>query len=141
MEIQGRVALAVSEDRRPVTVLTRLPRSPFEIGGEHFVIARERTERFSLSGRLGPVANAELVDHDHVSVNFPPHRFDVLLPERNVDWEIRQDGRPIGSCRVKVLSAEADLPSELPLSTRVFLFYIAWVLQKGYRLGATTGIV
>jgi hypothetical protein len=133
MEQQGLINYQVSTDGRQVTEFTVLPTTPCVVDGVRYQLTRDKSKWFEMVGPLGRVAVAHATTATNVLVDSPPHQL-VLRREGKLlarkRWDLHHDGQVRGSCRMTAFGATGDLPGDLPLSLRVFLFYVAIMSQK-----------
>jgi hypothetical protein len=133
MAQQGAVNFLISENGRQVAEFTRFAETPFVVEGERYRLMRDRTKRFTLEGPTGIIAGAHRVKSREIEVNWHPYLLRLRRPGMfSARWDVFDNEIPVGACELSILSATGDLPAELPLLVRTFLFYVAIMSYKGY---------
>ena len=115
----------ISEAGRRVATLAGIDRRgcEFAVAGRRFQVFHEGRTRITLTGSAGYVATAD-GDGSHWSISSAAGRWEFTSSDSA--WELRLDGDPIGVVRRESATAwQADLPGDLPLPLRVFVFYLA----------------
>lgn len=139
MAQQGSVSFLISENGRQVAEFTRFPETPFVVDGERYRLMRDRTKRFTLEGPAGVIAGAHRVRRGEIEVSWHPYLLRLRRPGMfSARWDVFDNEIPVGACELSVLSATGNLPTELPLLVRTFLFYVAIMSVKGHTLGFGT---
>jgi len=136
MAQQGSVNFLISENGRQVAEFTRFPETPFVVDGERYRLMRDGTKRFTLEGPTGIIAGANRVGRREIEVLWHPYLLRLRRPGMfSARWDVLDNEIPVGACELSVLSATGNLPAELPLLMRTFLFYVAIMADKGHTLG------
>lgn len=137
MEQQGYLTYVVSEDGRPVTEFARASGAACVIDGTPYRMTRQPRQRFAMSSPAQVVASAERVSGVLATVAGPATEFELHRTSRwRNHWELHDRGQRIGACRLRMLSATADLPTAIPLALRVFVLYVVVMFDKGVILGS-----
>lgn len=133
MARQGGVTYLISEDGRPLTSFTTFFQSPCEIDGVAYRLVHEDRARFWLEGPTGTAAFAYRTGPGEVLVSSTPHELYLRRVTRFArKWELYQGDQVVGTCRITLMGGRSDLPAHLPLSLRVFLFYVVTMTDAGY---------
>lgn len=136
MAQQGYLNYVISEDGRPVTEFARMTGTPCVIEGAEYRMTRDPRQRFTMHSPAQLVAVADRVSGTHASISGPSDQFDLHRFSRwRNRWELHHQGQRIGSCRLGMLSASADLPTAIPLPLRVFVLYTVVMFDKGIIMG------
>jgi hypothetical protein len=131
MEQQGTIKCLVSDDGKPVTEFTTMHDSPCVIEGAEYRLVGDQGG-FHLAGPLGRVAAAAWTSRTTLaieaeSVELSLHRIGRFRKH----WELHRGEEVVGTCRVTTFNATAEVPEDLPMPLRVFVFYVAIVANKG----------
>ncbi|OLF16398.1 hypothetical protein [Actinophytocola xanthii] len=121
------------EDGRSLGELRQVRRegAEFAVDGEALAVQRERSKRFLLTGPGGTVATADRETHRRWVVTTKTGRLELVRPSfwRSA-WELHRGGAPVGRIEPEGwlnTTSHADLPADLPLAVRVFLYYVVLV--------------
>jgi hypothetical protein len=103
----------------------------FTVDGEQRTVQRERSKRFQLNGPQGSVATADRETHRRWMITTPNDRFELVRPSfwRSA-WELHHGGATVGRLEPEGWfggTSRADLPANLPLALRVFVYYVVLV--------------
>jgi hypothetical protein len=136
MAQQGYVNYVISEDGAPVAEIARMTGAACVIEGTEYRMTREPRQRFAMHGPAQLVAVAERVSGTHATISGAQEMFDLHRFSRwRNTWELHDRGQRIGTCRLRMMSATADLPTAIPLPLRVFVLYTVTMFDKGIVLG------
>jgi len=136
MEQQGYLNYVISEDGAPVTEFARMTGAPCVIDGTEYRMTLDPRQRFAMHSPARLVAVADRVSGTHATISGPPDQFDLHRFSRwRNTWELHDRGQRIGTCRLRMMSASADLPTAIPLPLRVFVLYTVVMFDKGIVLG------
>jgi hypothetical protein len=140
MEKQGVVTCAISEDGRPLGQFTTLPTtSTCVLGGAEYQLNRYDTGRFTMTGPAGETVVADRTAPREVTVLEQPTELRLwrvgTLRRR---WDLHHAGEVRGWCRLTAFGATADLPADLALPTRLFLFYVAIMADRKLETNAAS---
>jgi hypothetical protein len=123
----------LDEDGRSLGELRQLRRegAQFTADGEQLVIRRERSKRFLLDGPRGSGVTAERETHRRWVLTTPNERLELVRPSIwRSPWELHRGGVPVGRIEPQGWfgkTSHADLPADLPLAVRVFVYYVVLV--------------
>jgi hypothetical protein len=135
MERQGGVTYLISEDGRQVTSFTTFFRTPCDIDGVTYQLTHEDKGRFWLEGPTGNAAFAYRTGRGEVLVSAPEHELYLRRAKRwPPRWELHHGGQVLGTCHLSAFGARSDLPANLPMPLRVFLFYVVIMTDAGFIL-------
>lgn len=139
MEQQGSVTFLISADGRQITEFTSFPTTPCVLDGVEYRFSRDRTSRFVMEGPVGQAAVADRFTTTEIVVTSPPRELVLRRAGRfRKRWDLYDGDQLRGTCRLAGFSATGDLPADLPLPLRVFVFYVAIMTRSGHLMGGAS---
>lgn len=134
MERQGGVTYLISEDDRQITSFTTFSPTPCDIDGVGHRLIHDQ-DRLWLEGPTGIAASAHRTGRGQVHVSSNTHELTLRRTSRFArTWELYHGGQVTGTCRMGIFGARGDLPADLPMPLRVFLFYVVIRTDAGFIL-------
>lgn len=134
MERQGGITYLISENGRRITSFTTFSPTPCDIDGVGHRLVRD-DDRLWLEGPAGTAAAAYRTGRGQVHVSSATHELHLRRTGRFArTWELRHGEQVTGTCRMGVFGARGDLPADLPMPLRVFLFYVVIMTDGGFIL-------
>jgi hypothetical protein len=136
----------ISDDGRPVATLAggRRESHTFELDGESFQVIRKGYKGFSFTGtQTGEVARAERDNGRTWTIHSMYGPLELVRTSMwKETWELRRSGEPAGTLGKDGTfkrTATADLPDDLPLPLRLFIFCVVEILWERSRQSASSG--
>lgn len=132
MEQQGVVTSVISQDGQRLGEVTSLPAaSTVVLDGVRYQLTRHGATRFMLIDPVGRTVFADRTAAREVTVLEQAQELRLRrVGTFRQRWDLDHAGEVRGTCRVTTFGGTADFPADLPLPTRVFLFYIVIMTQK-----------
>lgn len=128
----------LSVDGQPLVVLYQRSMwredCQFELGGQPYVISKQRRREFGLASGTGEHARAQLEGSRRWTITSAAGSFEVLRPKFwSSHWEVHAGGQVVGQIRRKGAFSSrvlADIDGQIAPPLQVFALYLVLVMMR-----------